>query len=533
MPLVDDFESFIATPSEQPTPASPPQQESIANAFETFKQTSSALKPSEAPSFGAYRSRAGVGRTPAPAPVTEPTPAKPSVLDIAKQSSAQAAASNLERQKKIEEPQFSFKQLSEKPETFKAINDYAVARFGKEGAMLPNETKDDYVKRWASHMRMLSFGNLISGTQELQYLNNASQEDLLKAKKAYDIFDNTASYFSAKGQKGFAPVLDTLGSIVSDPTTAISLGAGTVAKNVFAKEAATKGIRAALASRLGATAALTVPTVEGTGAALSNVQEQRRKLVTQDAANKDSRTKLEQTKQVVAQLPPEQQKELTDQIQEFETNLAAEEKRVAEGINLIEVGTAGTIGAVAGTAETAGLLTAARLAKGKTKVGELDTILEGRRQAAKGPVEPPMEAPPPKVEVTPKDPTETQLEDAYDIFEGRKLLDKEGDPTAIAEMQIRNDVNKKAAQIAGNIWSQVPELAPKGDQKVSDAVKNVFMNIENIDDIVLRDALANAGVTPEEFARMNRTTAGDAGRTLQAYSVLARLQSFLWFRWEA
>ena len=531
MPLVDDFESFIATPSEQPTPASPPQQESIANAFETFKQTSSALKPSEAPteapSFGAYRSRAGVGRTPAPAPVTEPTPAKPSVLDIAKQSSAQAAASNLERQKKIEEPQFSFKQLSEKPETFKAINDYAVARFGKEGAMLPNETKDDYVKRWASHMRMLSFGNLISGTQELQYLNNASQKDLLKAKKAYDIFDNTASYFSAKGQKGFAPVLDTLGSIVSDPTTAISLGAGTVAKNVFAKEAATKGIRAALTSRLGATAALTVPTVEGTGAALSNVQEQRRKLVTQDAANKDSRTKLEQTKQVVAQLPPEQQKELTDQIQEFETNLAAEEKKVAEGINLIEVGTAGTIGAVAGTAETAGLLTAARLAKGKTKVGELDTILEGRRQAAKGPVEPPMEAPPPKVEVTPKDPTETQLEDAYDIFEGRKLLDKEGDPTAIAEMQIRNDVNKKAAQIAGNIWSQVPELAPKGDQKVSDAVKNVFMNIENIDDVVLRDALANAGVTPEEFARMNRTTAGDAGRTLQAYSVLARIQNKL------
>jgi hypothetical protein len=135
--------------------------------------------------------------------------------------------------------------------------------------------------------------------------------------------------------------------------------------------------------------------------------------------------------------------------------------------------------------------------------------------------------PPPEVKITPKAATEIQLEDAYDIFEGRKLLNKEGEPTAIAEMQIRNDVNKKAAQIAGNIWSQIPELAPKGEQKISDAVKNVFMNIENIDDVVLRDALANAGVTPEEFARMNRTTAGDAGRTLQAYSVLARLQNKL------
>ena len=533
MPLVDDFESFIANTPEQPQPASPPPQESIANAFETFRQTTSALKPSEAPteapSFGAYRSRAGVGRTPPPAPPTEPTPAKPSVLDIAKQSSAQAKASNLERAKTVEEGQFSFKDLSEKPDTFKAINDYAVARFGKAGTMLPNETKDDYVKRWAGHMRMLSFGNLISGTQELQYLNNASQEDLLKAKKAYDIFDNTASYFSAKGQKGFTPVLDALGSIVSDPTTAISLGAGTIAKNVFVKEAATKGLRAALTSRLGATAAVTVPTVEGTGAALSNVQEQRRKLITQDAANKDSRAKVEQAKQVVAQLPPEQQKELADQIKEVETTLAAEEKKVAEGINLAEVGTAGTIGAVGGTLETAGLLTAARLATGKTPVNELDAILAQRQQAARGRIEPQMDVsvPPPKVEITPKAATETQLEDAYDIFEGRKLLDKEGDPTAIAEMQIRNDVNKKAAQIAGNIWSQVPELAPKADQKVSDAVKNVFMNIDNIDDVVLRDALANAGVTPEEFARMNRTTAGDAGRTLQAYSVLARIQNKL------
>jgi len=492
---------------------------------------SDAVEATVAPSTGGWKPPVDAVTAEAAAPTPAPAPApKLSLLETAKQSSAQAAASNLEREKKIKEGQFSFKDLSENQDNFKAINDYAVARFGKEGTMLPNETKDDYVKRWASHMRMLSFGNLISGTQEIQYLNNASREDLLKAKKAYDIFDNTASYFSAKGQKGFTPVLDGLGSVISDPTTAISLGFGTIAKNVFAKEAATKGIRAALTSRLGATAALTVPTVEGTGAALGNVQEQRRKLVTQDAANKDTRAKVEQAKQVVAQLPPEQQQEISDQIKEVETNLAAEEKKVAEGINLTEVGTAGAIGAVGGTLETSGLLTAARLAKGKTSVNELDAILAQRQQTARGPIEPQMDVsvpPPPKIEITPKAATEIQLEDAYDIFEGRKLLNKEGEPTAIAEMQIRNDVNKKAAQIASNVWSQVPELAPKGEQKISDAVKNVFMNIENIDDVVLRDALANAGVTPEEFARMNRTTAGDAGRTLQAYSVLARLQNKL------
>jgi hypothetical protein len=519
------------------TPPSDSVEATIAPSTGGWKPPADAVTTSWTPPADAVTAEAAAP-TPTPAP-------KLSLLEMAKQSSAQAKASNLERAKKIEENQFSFKDLSEKPDTFKAINDYAVARFGKEGTMLPNETKDDYVKRWASHMRMLSFGNLISGTQEIQYLNSASKEDLLKAKKAYDIFDNTASYFSAKGQPGFTPVLDALGSVISDPTTAISLGAGTIAKNVFVKEAATKGIRAALASRLGATAALTVPTVEGTGAALGNVQEQRRKLVTQDAANKDTRAKVEQAKQVVAQLPLEQQQEVADQIKEVETNLIAEEKKVAEGINLTEVGTAGAIGAVGGTLETSGLLTAARLAKGKTPVSELDAILAQRQQAARGPIEPQMDVsvpPPPKVEITPKAATEIQLEDAYDIFEGRKLLNKEGEPTAIAEMQIRNDVNKKAAQIAQNVWKQLPQFAPQEGEKVSDAIKRVFENLDTLDpatgllgqgqtpfinESIFKAALEDAGVTAEEFARMNRTTVGDAGRTLQSLSVLARLQNKL------
>ncbi|NBS70464.1 hypothetical protein EBT31_16355, partial [bacterium] len=321
---------------------------------------------------------------------------------------------------------------------------------------------------------------------------------------AYDLFENTASAFSPQGQKGFRPVLDVLGSVLSDPTTAISLGAGTLAKSAFLQKAAQEGFKAALASRLGATAVTAVPAIEGTGAATSNVLEQKRKLTT-DAA------KLSELKDVVPTLPPEERAY-------FEPQIADLEARLKEGVSGKEVALAGAFGVIGGTLETGALLLAARAAKGPQTL-RLKDVLEGRKK--------PVETVSPKVEVKATDPTEKALEDSYDIFEGRKLLNAQGEPTSIAEMQIRNDVNKKATEIAGEIWSRVPDLAPAADQKVSDAVKNVFLNIDKIDNVVLEDALAKAGVTAEEFARMNRTTAGDAGRTLQAYSVLARIQNKL------
>ena len=485
MSLVNDFESFITTQQPQAKQPVPPSMgdraEITANDFETFRQTASISKPVEGTggaAFGVFRKQD-------------------------KKTLDERQARILEEKAKQDEGKTPFAQLYQDPNTFKKINDYAIARFGKAGLPLPEESKEEYVKRWASHMRMLSTGNLISGTQELSYLNSASRADLLKAKDAYDLFENTASAFSPKGQQGFKPVLDVLGSVLSDPTTAISLGAGTLAKSAFLQKAAQQGFKAALASRLGATAVTAVPAVEGGGAAVSNVLEQKRTITT-DAAQ------LAEIKDILPTLTQEDQAKIKPDVDALEAKVNA-------GVSGKEVALAGAIGAVGGTLETGALLLAGRAARGRPTA--LQDVLEGRKK--------PVETVSPKVEVKATDPTEKSLEDAYDIFEGRKLLNAQGEPTSIAEMQIRNDVNKKATEIAGEIWSRVPDLAPAADQKVSDAVKNVFLNIDKIDNVVLEDALAKAGVTAEEFARMNRTTAGDAGRTLQAYSVLARIQNKL------
>ena len=415
---------------------------------------------------------------------------------------AKALEARADEVKAEEAKQTPFKDLYQDDKKFKAVYDYANSRFGKEGEMRDGETREDYIGRWASHMRMTS-NNILSGTQELQYLNNAKREDILKAKAAYDIWDNTAGYFSPQGgQGGVKPIVDVLGSVLSDPTTAISLGAGKIASSTFMKTATEKGLQAAIKSRLGTLAA--VPVVEGSGAALSDVTAQKIELST-------TKAQVDQMKELLPKLSPEQQAE-------FQPQVDALQAKVDAGVSGTRAAIAGGIGAVTGAVEVGALLGAAKTASGKA-VPQLTDILDARKPKA---------ADVPTVEVKAvKDPTEKALEDAYDIFEGRKLLNEQGDPTSVAEMQIRNDVNNKAAEVAKEVWTRVPDLAPQAGQKVSDAVKNVFMNIEQIDDVVLQDSLAKAGITAEEFARMNRTTVGDAGRTLQAYSVLARLQNKL------
>lgn len=402
-----------------------------------------------------------------------------------------------------EAKQTPFKDLYQDDTKFNKVYSYALSRFGKEGEMRDGETREDYIGRWASHMRMTS-NNILSGTQELQYLNNAKREDILKAKEAYDIWDNTAGYFSPQGgQGGVKPILDVLGSVVSDPTTAISLGAGKIATSSFMKTAQEKGVQAAIKSRIGTLA--TVPAVEGSGAALSDVTAQKIELST-------TKAQVDQMKELLPKLSPEQQAE-------FQPQVDALQAKVDAGVSGTRAAVAGAIGAVGGTLETGALVGAAKKIGKGGATNELDAILKQRTVNTETKL--------PTVEVKATDPTEKALEDAYDIFEGRKLLNAQGDPTSVAEMQIRNDVNKKATEIAGEIWKRQPEFAPAAEQKVSDAVKNVFMNIDQVDDAVFTDSLAKAGITPEEFARMNRTTVGDAARTMQSYSVLARLQNKL------
>ena len=441
------------------------------------------------------------------------TPEKPAA-DLTKPSffiRPQKATALVERAATIKEEEakkIPFDDLWKDNNNYKVIQEYALARFGQEeGTPRKGETKQDFVNRFATHMRMLDTGNEFNSVGELQYLNNAKREDILKAGAVYDLFKNTAGVFDEqnRGQKGFRPVMDVLSSIISSPSTALTLGTGKIVSSGLTKLAAEKGTKAALTSAKGVGMATATPAVSAATTAAQDAVAQKIELnVTQ--------AEFDQAKKIDPKtLTEEGQKQLQAYIDD-------RQKKLEEGVSGKRVALAGAIGAVTETAEVLPFL---RGAGKKAGISQLDEILKTRRVPATG------ETPAPKVEVKPKDPTEKALEDSYDIFEGRRLLDAQGKPTSVAQMEVRTDLNKKATLIAQDIWKQIPEFAPQATEKVSDAIKRTFESVDTLDDVVFERALASADVTPDEFAKMFRTSVGDAARSLQSLSVVARLQNKL------
>jgi len=479
----------------------------MANEFDLF--TSAPTGASVSPVQDEFSSFVASTTAQAPAPMAEKPP-----VDLTKPAfpaPRQRATKLVERAATIKEEEakkIPFDDLWKDNNNYKVIQEYALARFGQqEGTPRRGETKQDFVNRFATHMRMLDTGNEFNSVGELQYLNNAKREDILKAGAAYDLFKNTAGVFDEqnRGQKGFRPVMDVLSSIISSPSTALTLGTGKIVSSGLTKLAAEKGTKAALTSAKGFGMATATPAVSAATTAAQDAVAQKIELNVAQA-------EFDQAKKIDPMtLTEEGQKQLQAYIDD-------RQKKLEEGVSGKRVALAGAIGAVTETAEVLPFL---RGAGKKAGVSQLDEILKTRRVPATG------ETPTPKVEVKAKDPTEKALEDSYDIFEGRRLLDEQGKPTSVAQMEVRNDLNKKATLIAQDIWKQIPEFAPQATEKVSDAIKRTLESVDTFDDVVFERALASADVTPDEFAKMFRTSVGDAARSLQSLSVVARLQNKL------
>jgi hypothetical protein len=111
----------------------------------------------------------------------------------------------------------------------------------------------------------------------------------------------------------------------------------------------------------------------------------------------------------------------------------------------------------------------------------------------------------------------------FDIFEGKKTLDELSPQTDLTQAQIRTDINRRAIDVAKYVMIADPTFRPKKGQLVSEAVRDLFMSTDKIDDITLEAALKRANVTPAEFAQASLATVGDAANVMQGYSSLARV----------
>ena len=356
-----------------------------------------------------------------------------------------------------------------KPERLKVIRDYAVARYGKDGAQRKDESDEDYIKRWLTSMRQVSFNTTLNAVPELNWLYNAKKEDVIKAAAAHQLYDRIPDWYEEGGQPGVRPVLEATAALVTDPTNLVTFGAGAAVRYQAARQA----IQSAMAARLKAF---------GVGAGVNSVIGVADNVVQQNIR--------------------------------IETGLQKD-------INYLEAGIIGTASAVLGGFE------AAALAKkpGKTAKEELEDILEGRLKD--GVDDPDAASKKALAELLDKDMQKTLTE--FDIFQGRKILDDLSPQTILTQAEVSTDINTRAINAAGYIllndpaFSAVRRQVVSKEMQMADAISNVFNSVDEINEDILDSAIQKAGLTLNEFSDITRTTVSDAARIMQSYSALARV----------
>ena len=362
----------------------------------------------------------------------------------------------------------AFKDIYTDKNNKKVFSEFMVARMGKEGFQKKGESDEDYARRFTSHMR--DIGTDVGLARELTWAANARDPERAKAQAAAELFENMASFYE-EGGEGFRALMQNIRGALNpleSPTTYLGLGVGKIASGAI-KRGVTKGMFGSRAK----TTALGVG-VEGAAAAATNVAQQRLEI----------------------------------------ERISDPEERAAAELDLKQVALSTAIGGAFGALQVRSIANPKDFEKDLNKYQQK---LQGKQFV--GPVLP--------AEAKIKKALEEYHFDVFEMFdpvEGRRVLDKLSPEEELVNSKIKNTVGKKIVDIAGHIiLSDIKKFGPRGDEKISDAVRRVVIEeIPNLDETVLEGALARAGINTKEFMDAARTSLAEAASIMQAYSVLGR-----------
>lgn len=457
----------------------------------------------------------------APAPVEKPPE------DLTKPAFAaprQRATALVERAAKIKEEEaakYAYDDLHKNPELLNKLTAYGSVRLGKNGVPQKGESSKDYVDRVINHIRSITEDpNPLRVTAEQEWINNSKPEDVVKAGEAYSILENTASFFDPRGQAPLSALKTYAGLMLSNPLTYASLGVGKVAVNIVGKEAAKVGIKKALTTKIGATAAASPLLFEGASGTVTNVSKQKRELAVADAT-------VREMEKILPSLSEEDQNKLLPKIE-------AERAKVDRGISVSEALAMGSIQAPFGLLEVAPLIAAStrgtKFLKGdKLTLKDLTDARKKQTEVSGG-----------SKNLTGDEAADNVAMTTTNIYDGGDLLDMQGSPTSIAQMQVKNSIDKQADLIAASIWKQIPEFAPKAGEKTFEAVQRTLDSFDKLPDNVIKQSMADAGTdlpnfmarleaagldedALKKFSSMYGVSTSDAARTLQSKSVISRM----------
>lgn len=446
-------------------------------------------------------------------------------------------------------PKIKYADIAKRDDLFN-IADRAMKAYGKPGFDEKKESREQFVERFYSQQRFATT-NTSFGTIPLLYqLKNSDTErarDLAAGFRMFDVAENSPKTLTAIG--------DYVYSVFSDPTTYMGLGVGkataafagrkgveTLAKEVATQRTAVEAAKAAAKTPVEKVAAQIAQVaiepqrqaakkaIERSafkkGVAASTVAEGVVGTAADVMGQRASKEALKLTYDISEQVPVE----IQPQEEEFKTDeegnflLDAQGKPILDtDISLTQAATVGAINAA-----LAGLGSIAIPGAATTRIRESGEAIsealkrkgiETTRDMAKAPTD---------AEKNIAAALTTQFDDTVSTLikeRGRDLLDSLDPATVLTDSKIKPDLVKISTRVALNVLKQDPlKFGYTGapDSKISDAVYRVISTLDNVDNITFEQALTKSGVTLDDFAAMNLTTASESGRNLQQLSVLSR-----------
>ena len=348
------------------------------------------------------------------------------------------------------------------------VRDYMSTRLGAGGQQKEDEDNSDYVERFLTHMR--SFENRsVELAGQIDFLRQADEQKRKQFLNAYTIYNNLPGFASEGGGSALSAIGDYAYYNVVDPINLVGLGVGSIA----AKQAAKQGVKGLM---------------KGLAVYGSNF--------------------------------------LTEGVIGGGMDLGLQRIEKESGVrDEYDFGRAGTAAALSG-AGSAALQGAGDAAMAAFRKSPLKRDLKGEL-VAKG-----VEAGAERLDnveanVGRIDTDRAQLAE-FDDARGRNILDQIGDVKNpdLVEAKVRDEVDAIINDVGERLFTDPTSgLTLGANEKVSDAIFRVLQDkdaIKQIDETALAGALNEAGVNPEQFAQIYRTTVRESAQQLNALSQLAK-----------
>ncbi|MEL0116334.1 MAG: hypothetical protein VW739_01325 [Pelagibacteraceae bacterium] len=140
-----------------------------------------------------------------------------------------------------ESDKVTFEQLASDKNYMTMLREYQENRFGEEGKQDKDESNEEYVKRFLSHVREFEFNTIDLG-QQLNWVREAKPEMRRKFGLLYSEIEKAPSFWEEGGTSVASAIRDYGAALITDPFSYLGFGAGSIAR-IAATRAVTKALQ--------------------------------------------------------------------------------------------------------------------------------------------------------------------------------------------------------------------------------------------------------------------------------------------------